>query len=94
MIFHAGYTGLHRVAYVLLDKVNVLYHNTRIPNKRVFTCVRQCLRGKYSFLNANRHAERQLQRNLEKDESFIDFIQRNPCIITRRISPHLCVPRM
>jgi len=57
------------------------------PNKREFTCVRQCLREKGSFPNTNRHALRQVKRNVEKDENVVDVTQRKPCIIDEELLP-------
>jgi hypothetical protein len=51
----------------------------------VFACVHQRLRENGSFRNANRHAERQLRRNVEKDENIIEIAQRIPRIITRKV---------
>ena len=60
----------------------------------VFTRVHQHLREKFSFQSVNRHAERQVQRNLEHDEHIIDIVQRSPHTCTRRISARLPIPRM
>jgi hypothetical protein len=60
----------------------------------VFTCVHQHLREKGSFPCVNRHAERQVQRNVEDDDHIIDMVQRSPRTSTRRISAHLRIPRM
>jgi hypothetical protein len=60
----------------------------------VFTRVHQHLREKGSFPSVNRHAERQVQRNVEHDEHIIDMVQRSPRTSTRRISARLRIPRM
>ena len=52
------------------------------------------MREKGSFPSFNRSAERQIQRNVEKDENIIDIVQRNSRTNTRRISARLFVPRM
>jgi hypothetical protein len=49
---------------------------------------------KGSFPSADRRAERQVQRDVVKDENIIDIVQRNSRIITRRISVRLRVPRV
>jgi hypothetical protein len=59
----------------------------------VFTRVHQHLREKGSFPSVNRHAERQVQRNVEEEEHIIDMVQRSPRTTTR-ISAHLRIPRM
>ena len=51
------------------------YPRRRIPDRRVFTRVPQHLREKGSFPSVNRHAERQVQRNVEDDEHIIDMVQ-------------------
>jgi hypothetical protein len=58
----------------------------------VFTRVHQHLREKGSFPSVNRHAERQVQRNVEDDEQ-IDMVQQTRTS-TRRISARLCIPCM
>jgi hypothetical protein len=92
MIFHTGYAGLHYVCLTGQNERSVTLHGS--PNRRAFTRVHQCQREKGSFANAKRQALRQIKRNVEKAENIIDISYRNPCIITRRISPYLSVPRM
>ena len=59
----------------------------------VFTRVHQHLREKGSFPSVNRHAERQVQRNVDDDEHIIDMVKRSPRISTR-ISARLRIPCM
>lgn len=89
---------LHRVTLRCLcltrQSERSITQNTDPLNRRAFTSVHQCLREKDCFPNANCYAVRHVKQNVEKAENIIDITQRNPRIITRRISPHLSVPRM
>ena len=92
MHFVYGFCNGNTTAAV--EEYPLRYLRRRIPDRRVFNRVHQHLREKGSFSSVNRHAERQLQRNVEDDEHIIDMVQRSPRISTRRISARLRIPRM
>jgi len=72
-----------------VEEYRLRYPRQRIPDRRVFTRVHQHLREKGSFPCVNRHAERQVQRNVNDN----DMVQRSPRTSTR-ISARLRIPRM
>jgi hypothetical protein len=76
MHFVYGFCNGNTTAAVEEDRLR--YPRRRIPDRHVFTCVHQHLREKGSFPSVNRHAERQVQRNMEDDEHIIDMVQRSP----------------
>ena len=92
MHFVYGFCNGNTTAAV--EEYGLRYPRRRIPDRRVFTRVNQHLREKASFPSVNRHAERQVQRNVEDDEHIIDLVQRSPRTSTRRISARLRIPRM
>src|SRR5215470_8490081 len=92
MHFVYGFCNGNTTAAV--EEYRLRYPRRRIPDRRVFTRVHQHLREKGSFPSVNRHAERQVQRNVEDDEHIIDMVQRSPRTSTRRISARLRIPRM
>jgi len=87
--------GNHFVTPLLLSKniSNNVFDDGSPPNVCSLVFTKAC--EERLFPSANCRAERQVrvQRNVEKDENFIDIAQRNSCIITRRISARLRVPR-
>jgi hypothetical protein len=70
-----------------VEEYRLRYPWRRIPDRRVFTRVHQHLREKGSFLSVNRHAERQVQRNVDDDEHIIDMVQRSPRTSTEEFLP-------
>ena len=92
MHFVYGFCNGNTTAAV--EEYRLRYPRRRITDRRVFTRVPQHLREKGSFQSVNRHAERQVQRNVEHDEQIIDMVQRNPRTSTSRISARLHIPRM
>jgi hypothetical protein len=99
--FYEEYADMHFVygfcngnTTAAVEEYRLRYPRRRIPDRRVFTRLHQHLREKGSFSSVNRHAERQVQRNVEEDEHIIDMVQRSPRTSTRRISARLHIPRV
>jgi len=74
MHFVYGFCNGNTTAAV--EEYRLRYPRRRIPDRRVFTHVHQHLREKGSFPSVNRHAECQVQRNVEDDEHIIGMVQR------------------